>query len=133
MELNKDNLKVAGLQVFAVAMGEPKHVKRYCERLAPSITCLTGDAGGEAAYNAYGLREGGLQQIASLDTLKAGFRAMRQGHRGGKPVGNVKMLPGTFIIDTRGRVAYAYYSKHVGDHPPMTNVIAAARNLEQEQ
>ena len=132
MELNKDKLNVAGLQVVAVAMGEPKHIDRYCTRLAPSITCLTGNAGGEEAYHAYGLREGGFQEIASLDVLKAGFRAMRNGYVGGKPSGNVKMLPGTFIIDRVGKVAYTFYSKHVGDHPDVAALIAAAQRISTQ-
>lgn len=133
LELNKDKLNAAGLQVIAVAMGEPKHVDRYCRRLAPSITCLTGDAGGEAAYNAYGLREGSFQEIASLGVLKAGFRAMRKGYVGGQPVGNVKMMPGTFIVDTQGRIAYTFYSNHVGDHPTIDDVITAARQINADK
>lgn len=104
-----------GVQLIAVAMGEPKHIERYCGKIAPSLTCLARDDG--AAYDAYGLREGGLKAFASMDVIKAGLRAFTQGHMQGKGIGNVKMLPGTFIVDTSGKITFTYYSQHAGDHP----------------
>ena len=68
-----------------------------------------------------------------LGVLKAGFRAMRKGYVGGQPVGNVKMMPGTFIVDTQGRIAYTFYSNHVGDHPTIDDVITAARQINADK
>lgn len=117
---------------MAIAMGEPKHITRYCGRLAPGITCLTGDSGGEMAYRAYGLKEGGLKELASFDVLKAGFRAMSQGSVGGRVIGNPRMLPGTFIVSRQGRITWTYYSKHAGDHPEINAIIRAAGELNEE-
>lgn len=114
----------AGLQVVAVAMGDPKHIARYCDRIAPDITCLTGDDGSLEAYHAYGLQEGGLKQFTSFDALKAGFRAIKGGHAVGKATGNVRMMPGTFLIDAEGRVRWTYYSEHVGDHPDIADILS---------
>ncbi|TVR19002.1 MAG: hypothetical protein EA396_13455 [Anaerolineaceae bacterium] len=124
MEQHQAELNEAGFQVVAVAMGEPKHVARYCGRIAPSITCLTGDDGSQAAYRAYGLQEGGLKQFASFGALKAGLRAVKAGHTGGKVIGNARMMPGTFLIDAEGRVRWTYYSEHVGDHPDIADILS---------
>lgn len=110
------------MQVFAVAMGEPKHIKRYCGKLAPGLTCLA-DADGTRAYDAYGLQQGGLRELASLDVLRAGAWAFRGGHIGGKVIGDARMLPGTFIVDTSGHVTYTYYSDHAGDHPDFGKLV----------
>lgn len=119
------------MQIIVVAMGEPKHIKRYCGRLAPNLTCLTGEQMGEAAYKAFGLREGTMREMASGDVLKAGFRAVMKGHLGGQPVGNVKMLPGTFIVDPQGQIAYAYYSQHAGDHPEISALKDVLQQLKE--
>lgn len=110
-------------------MGEPKHIDRYCGKLAPSLTCLA--KSDDSVYRAYGLQDGGLREFASVDVLKAGFRAFKQGHVGGKPVGNPRMLPGTFIVDTSARIRYTYYSQHAGDHPDIDHLLDTARQLEQ--
>jgi len=102
-------------------MGQPRHMQRYCGKLAPNITCLGKDD--EDAYHAYGLKEGKiLGELASFDVLKAGMRAFQQGHVGGKITGNPKMIPGTFIVDTKGEIIYTYYSKHAGDHPNLNTL-----------
>lgn len=110
-------------------MGETKHITRYCGKLAPSLTCLTGNEGSTKAYDTYGLREGNMQELASFDVLKAGFRAFKQGHIGGTPTGNVKMMPGTFIVDQQGHIKFTYYSQHAGDHPAIADLLAAAQHI----
>lgn len=114
------------MQVIAIALGQPRHARRYCGSLAPSITCLSDE--GKQGYAAYGLEQGGLRAFLSPDLFKAGARAMRQGYVGGEPIGDVRMLPGTFIIN-QGRIVYAYYSAHAGDHPPMEDLIHTGKSL----
>jgi len=115
------------MQVIAVAMGEPKHMKRYCGKLAPNITCL--GQKDEQPYFTYGLKEGKLiGELASFDVLKAGMRAFQQGHVGGQIIGNPKMMPGTFIINPSGDITYTYYSQHAGDHPDIGTLLAQAQD-----
>ena len=108
-------------------MGEPKHNERYCGSLAPHVTCLTSED--TRPYNAFGLQQGGASELMSLDTLKAGFRAARKGYVPGGAVGDTRMMPGTFLIDRQGRVAYAYYSKHAGDHPYLPALLREGERL----
>jgi hypothetical protein len=117
----------AGLRLVAVAMGEPKHNERYCGSLAPSVTCLTSE--GTEPYTTYGLQLGGAAELMSLDVLKAGARAARQGYLPGAPVGEGRMMPGTFLVNTDGRVVYAYYSKHAGDHPYLPALLREAEQM----
>ncbi len=118
-------IEAAGLQTIAVAMGEPKHNQRYCGTLAPGVTCLTDET--TAPYAAYGLGRGRVfGELMSPGVMAAGARATRKGYLPGQPVGDVTILPGTFIVDRQGSVRYAYYSAHAGDHPAIEALISAA-------
>lgn len=126
-----EQFSTAGVQVVVLAMGEPKHIKRYCGKLAPSLTCLARDD--ETAYDAYGLREGDLKAFASMDVIKAGLQALLKGHMQGKGIGNLKMLPGTFIVNTSGEITYTYYSEHAGDHPEIDILLAEAQQAKEDK
>ena len=128
MELHKDKLTNAKLQVVSVAMGEPKHAERYCGKLAPSIACLTNET--TMPYETYGLQQGKLGELMSPAAVVASVRALARGNMQGEPIGDVKMLPGTFIVDKNGVTQYVYYSKHAGDHPKISDLIAAANTLK---
>ena len=110
-------------------MGEPKHAVRYCGKFAPSVDCLADES--HAAYATYGLYEASGKDLLSVDLMKAGFQAALKGHRqtANEADGNMKMLPGTFIIDREGVVQYAYYSAHPGDHPEIADLLTASAAL----
>jgi peroxiredoxin len=128
LESHYEELSRAGLTVRAVAQGEPKHNERYCGTLAPSVTCLSED--GTSAYTTWGLKQGGLIEFLSPAVLAGGMRAAAAGHKPGTPIGDVRMMPGTFIVDGDGIVRYAYYSKDAADHPPMADLLGAAAALK---
>lgn len=110
-------------------MGETKHVRRYCGQLAPSIGCLVHEDA--APYYAYGLQQGGIKELMSLQVIKAGFRAAQAGFKPEKVIGDGRMMPGTFIINTQGIVEYAFYSTHAGDHPDLETIITIASKIHR--
>ena len=109
---------------MTVGLGEPKHALNICGRLAPSLNCLVD--GQKTAYAQYGLRQGTFSQLFSPAVIAAGARATMRGNTQGQATGDPKMLPGTFIVDQRGIVQYAYYSKHAGDHPEVEELLAVS-------
>jgi hypothetical protein len=123
LESHKQEFETIGARVAAVAIGRPAHAERYCG----SVTCLADTE--LDAYRSYGLREGGLKELATPDVMAAGMRAAMKGHLPGIGTGNTLMMPGTFVIDRSGIVRYAYYSRHAGDHPPMEDLMSAVRSL----
>jgi peroxiredoxin len=124
LEQNKDRLAEAGITVLIVAQGEPKHIERYCTKLAPSHECLARND--TEAYTLYGLQQAGLKEVASLNALGNLVKTIGKGTRGGEVIGDARMMPGTFLIDGQGRVAYTYYSKDISDHPSIDELVAAA-------
>jgi len=129
LEQHKDTLHDAGLRITAVGLGEPKHAQRYCGKLAPSIDCLTQTT--TEPYYAYGLRQATAKELLSVSLFTASARALVNGHRQGEATGDVKMLPGTFIVDREGTIIYTYYSSHAGDHPGIDDLVEAARQIEK--
>jgi peroxiredoxin len=118
----------AGLQVVALGLGKPKHARLFCGKLAPEISCYTNED--TKLYRTYGLGHGrSLKQALGPAMWKAVMRATLRGHRQGKATGDIKMLPGTFIVDKQGVIQFARYSKHIGDHPDISQLLQAAEKL----
>lgn len=103
------------LPIIAVGMGQPIDAREICGTLAPNISCMVDSD--QAAYRAFGLGSGSLGAFLAPSVVAAGIKAYSEGYGGGKPVGDVMQMPGTFVINAAGRIALAYYSKTVADHP----------------
>lgn len=115
--------------MVVVAMGEVKHAERYCGSLAPSVSCLVQE--GTKHYRTYGLEDAGFRELVSLNALKNGFKASKDGFLPGEPVGDVRMMPGSFIVDKRGIIRYVYYGKDVSDHPEVNDLVHAGAEIAQ--
>ena len=54
--------------------------------------------------------------------------AATSGHLAGNPKGgDVAQRPGTFVVASDGRLAFAHYNRDSSDNPPTDAVIAAVR------
>jgi hypothetical protein len=95
-------------------MGEPKHITRYCGKIAPNITCMVWED--NTPYLAYGLQQGRSKEMMSWNVAKAAVKAVRQGHVGGQPIGDVRMMPGSFLVDTQGILRAVHYNDDIADH-----------------
>jgi peroxiredoxin len=129
LEKHRTELTVAGFQLLALGLGEPKHAERYCGKLAPHLTCFADTV--NDGYYAWGLRQGTMAEMRAqgFNILKASAKAMLDGQMQGSNTGDAHMLPGTFIIDRIGIVRYAYYSKYAGDDPPIDTLLEQAKML----
>ncbi len=68
-------------------------------------------------YRSFGVR-GSLLGYLSPKTLLAAARAGKSGYRHGAFEHGELQMPADFVIDSRGRIAYALYGKHANDHTP---------------
>jgi peroxiredoxin len=121
LELHKDAIENAGLQVVAIGLGEPKHARRFGDTLAPSITCLTNEK--PDLYDTYGIGRGNMLRLVAPDAIKAGARAASKGFTQGSATGDTLRLGATFIVDKQGIIQYAHYGKHAGDHPDLPKLV----------
>lgn len=116
-------LLAAGGRVVAIGQGDGAEIAAFTSELELPFTVL-GDPN-RKGYVAYGLTEGGLAQFLSLATLKGYWRAFRSGVGMAKPVGNVRQLPGSFIIDQQGTVHYSHPGQHFADTPNAEDLLVA--------
>lgn len=132
LEQAHEKITSVGLRLQAIGLGEPKHARYFCGKLAPHVTCHVDQD--KKAYAIYGLRQAGLTEMMNPAMYMASARAIAGGHIQGEATGDTWMLPGTFIVDGDGIVQYAYYSQHAGDHPDINKMLRAwtLRNEEEE-
>ncbi|CUS04758.2 conserved protein of unknown function [Candidatus Promineifilum breve] len=126
MELHREEIEAAGLQVVAVGLGQPKHARHFGDKLAPSVACLTNEE--PDLHAIYGVERANILRMIAPDALMAGAQAAGRGHTQGASTGDVQRLPGTFIVDATGIVRYAHYGKYAGDNPDLVELLDWWRN-----
>lgn len=112
---------------MAVTQGDAKQAQALCERFDAPFPCLADPR--RQGYRAFGLKRGSWWEVIGPAAVRRGMQAARKGHHIEKVVGDVRQLPGTFIIDGTGTVRYARYARHSGDHPATAELIAALRGI----
>lgn len=120
-----DRVVKAGGRVVAVGQGTPAETTTFVSKLKLPYTVL-GDPE-RISYRAYGLSEAGAGQFLSLTTLKGYWRALRSGAGMARPVGNVRQLPGAFVIDSMGIVRYSHPGTHAAHTPTIEELLAEIR------
>ena len=76
-------------------------------------------------YRAFGRERGSFGALMGLKTFGAGLRAMRKGHGVGRPVGDVRVMPGMFLVRD-GHIVWEHRFDHSGDHPDLGSIAAIA-------
>ena len=127
MELHREEIEAAGLQIVAVGIGRPEHSRQFGGRLAPNVECVTNEE--PDVHARFGIEQGNMLRLIAPDAIVAGARAAGQGHKQGSATGDVRRLTATFIVDETGTVRYCHYGKHAGDHPDLTEVVRFWREI----
>jgi peroxiredoxin len=119
----RDEIRAAGGDVVCVFMYRAAPTRNFCRQRKVELECL-GDPDREG-YHAVGLERGGAREMASPRVALGVLRAARHGAVAGKPEGDTRQMPGTFVVDTGGRVTYAHYNRDQSDNPPMKAILEA--------
>jgi peroxiredoxin len=116
----------AGGHVAAVTMGKPEQSKKFREYYQLPFVLLSDPQ--QAAYRAYHVPRGGLLSVAGPSMWAAGAQSFLK--RGVGPIiGDPYQLPGSFVIDRAGKVAYAHYGRTSADVPGNQELIAVLEGL----
>lgn len=100
-----DAFERRGYGVLAIGHGTPARAASFARDLSLPFPVL-GDWE-QQAYAAYGLGRASFADLVNPRIYVAAARATLAGARGGKPDGDVRQLPGTFVIDPSGIVQFA--------------------------
>jgi peroxiredoxin len=121
----RDEIRAAGGDVVCVFHYRAQPTRNFCRQREVELECL-GDPEREG-YDAVGLERGGLRELASPKVAIRAIGAARKGALAGVPEGDIRQMPGTFVVGADGRVLFAHYNRDQSDNPPMEPVLEAVR------
>lgn len=78
-------------------------------------------------FEAFRLKRASAGSLLSAGMVVKGLKAMAGGHGLGMPQGDVRQLPGVFIIDPEGRIRFSHHAEGPADHPTPEALLAALR------
>lgn len=104
----------AGVGVAAVSMAPVEESARFRQQFSLSFPMLSDPQ--RQAYVAYGLTLGSLWQIVGPATITGKGLASVLRFGVGRPIGDVRQLSGTFVIDESGTVLLAHRAKDSVDN-----------------
>ncbi len=81
-------------------------------------------------YQGFGLTRGRLTQLFGPSVWMAGFRALREGHGGGRPQGDPLMMSSWFLVRD-GAVVWRDLHEHAGSERRWDELEVAWRDLRE--
>ena len=120
------SLRDAGGELVALTMGNVEQTAHFRGSFDAPFPFLADSE--QTAYRAYGLARGTLGQIAGPAVWLPALRALARGGVG-KAVGDVRQMPGSFVVDQEGIVRYAHYPAHQADRPRLNEIVAVLQGL----
>ena len=126
---DRESFDRAGARVLLIGQGSSRRAARFCRDRAVPFDCLTDPE--REAYRAYGLKTGTLRELAPPRLAGRYVKAnLRRETRQGPLSGDVRQMPGTFVIDTAGVVRFAHRNRDSADNPPNDVVLRALEDLK---
>ena len=126
MQQSAHRLQAAGGKVVAITMGTPEQTAAF-RRATDSQLLMLSDVQ-QKAYRAYSLRRGCWRQILGPSVWPRLLRATwRAGV--GRPVGDVRQMPGTFVIDRQGFIRFVHDPDHQAQRPSIDALVAQLSEL----
>ncbi len=125
LRLKIPQLEQANCKVVLVGMGTPEESALFVKKTdVPWQMICDPD---RQLYRSFGLKMASPLELLSPSVTFKAIAAMAQGHSVGLPVGDIRQLPGVFIIDTGGRIVYRHVAKDPADHPAPETILAALK------
>ncbi|GBC81182.1 hypothetical protein HRbin10_00288 [bacterium HR10] len=115
MRRDYERFKAHGAEIVLIGQGDPEQTQAFCREQDVPFPCLADPE--RKAYAAYGLSAGTLMQVLGPRVWWRGFRTWRSGYSAGKPIGDVRQMPGVFIINRAGIIRFIYRYRDIADNP----------------
>jgi peroxiredoxin len=125
----KHHFDQAGARVVLVGMGTPEESAAFEMQFNLPFALICDPA--RELYHAFGLRMVSALELLSPSVAFKGLLAITKGHTIGMPIGDVRQLPGVFIINTEGRIVYSHIARDPSDHPQAETILAALNAMAQ--
>ncbi len=106
-----------------MGMGTPEESTSFKEKFDVPFPIISDP--GQQVCRAFDLKRMSPLGFFSPAVALKGISAMAQGHTMGLPQGDVRQLPGVFVINADGQSIYRYYAKDPSDHPDPETILEA--------
>ena len=123
MRRNKKNIEKAGAQVVLVGMGTPSESAEFAAKFNVPFPIVADPE--KKLYRKFELKQMSTLGFFSPSVALKGVAAIVGGNGIGRPQGDVRQLPGVFIINTAGQIVFSHFSGNPADHPDLKTILAA--------
>ena len=118
----EDRFQRLGARVVLVGLGTPQETATFKDQFQVPFAMIADPH--KRLFRAFNLKQASLGGLLSLGTAAKGLSAMARGHGVGIPKGDVRQLPGVFIIDSGGRIRFSHFARDPADHPDPEALLA---------
>ena len=122
---HEQSLKDAGIRLVFVGSGNAFMAKAFREDLKLGSTVWSDKP--RKTYEHLGFKRGMLSTVNPKAAMNAA-RAFAKGFRQTRTQGDPLQQGGVIVVGKGGESLYAYASAEAGDHPPIDEVLEAARD-----
>jgi len=124
LEEQRQTFADIGVDLVVIGNGAPTFIEGFRERARYSGVLYTDPQ--RAAYQALSLRRD-LKSSLNVRTIGRALSAFVSGARQVSVQGDAWQQGGIVIVLPSGEIVYRYASEYAGDHPPVGDLLAAAR------
>jgi peroxiredoxin len=111
----------AGAQVVLVGMGTPAESNAFAAKYDVPYPIVSDP--GKLMYRTFDLKRMAPWGFLAPEVVLKGVSAMARGHHMGLPQGDVRQLPGVFVINTSGEIVFSHYAADAADHPAVAVIL----------
>lgn len=117
----QEQFKRLGARVVLVGLGSPEDTAAFKVQFQVPFPMIADPE--KQLFRAFQLKQATSKALLSVGMVLKGLSAMARGHGLGIPKGDVRQLPGVFIIDTDDRIRFSHYARGPADHPSAEDLL----------
>ena len=121
MRRERQRFAEAGVQVVLVGMGTPAETSAFAAKYDVPYPIVSDP--GKLVYRTFDLKRMSPWGFLAPEVVLKGVSAMARGHHMGLPQGDVRQLPGVFVINTAGEIVFSHYAADAADHPAVAVIL----------
>ena len=123
MRRNQKQFEKAKARVVLVGLGTPSEADEFAAKYKIPFPIVADPE--KKLYRKFGLKQMSALGLLSPGLALKGVTAILGGHGIGMPQGDVRQLPGVFIINTAGQIIFNHIAENPADHPDAATILAA--------
>ena len=131
MRQQKDQFDRLNARVVLVGLGSVEETAAFRAQFDLPFTMIADSQ--KRLFGAFRLKQASTGSLLSVGTAVKGLSAMVKGYGLGIPRGDVRQLPGVFIIDGKGRIRFSHHARDPADHPQPEALLTALQTIARDR